>query len=329
MNRIERVLSVIEGRRPDRAPVGFWHHFPADQVSGRAAVEAHIAHVEAFDLDFLKIMNDHGYPHDGPIESVQDLAALQSLHGDEPAFAGQLELITTLKKELGGERLMTTTVFNAWSTLRRLVRGPVTKHRPPNMDASSDEATATLLGFHEADPEALKRALKTISANLSRFARRCLEAGADGIFMSVRDDWLDGGPSGPSRYDALVRPGDHEILNAASAGRFNMLHICGKAVNFRAFADYPVHVINWADRAAGPPIREVCDWVKPAICAGVDNLSTLPNGTEADCEREVADALRQAGERPILIGTGCTYDPDAVPQANLNAICRAARAAST
>jgi len=65
--------------------------------------------------------------------------------------------------------------------------------------------------------------------------------------------------------------------------------------------------------------------VKPAICAGVDNLSTLPDGTDADCELEVADALQQAGDRPILIGTGCTYDPDRVPRANLEAVCRAVR----
>lgn len=325
MDRIERVLSVIEGRRPDRPPVGFWHHFPADQVGGEAAVQSHIAHVARFDLDFLKIMNDHGYPHEGVIESVEDLASLGVLRGDEPAFAGQFELIALLKRIVGGEMLMTTTVFNAWATLRRLVRGPVMKHQPPNMDASEDTATAMLLGFYEADTQAVQRAIGTISTNLSQFARGCLEAGADGVFMSVRDDWLDGGPRGPGLYDALVRASDLEILDAASAGRFNMLHVCGKAVNFRAFAEYPVQVINWADRAAGPSIREACGWVKPAICAGVDNLSTLPEGTEADCEREVADALQQAGNRPILIGPGCTYDPDIVPLANLGAVCRAAR----
>jgi uroporphyrinogen decarboxylase len=104
-----------------------------------------------------------------------------------------------------------------------------------------------------------------------------------------------------------------------------MLHVCGRAVDFRAFAKYPVHVINWADRSAGPSIAEVKDWLKPAICGGIDNLATLPNGTPEDCEKEVADALRQAGDRPIMIAPGCTYDPNRVSKANLQAICRAVR----
>ena len=27
MNKIERVMAVVEGRRPDRPPVSFWYHF--------------------------------------------------------------------------------------------------------------------------------------------------------------------------------------------------------------------------------------------------------------------------------------------------------------
>ncbi|MFQ5430799.1 MAG: uroporphyrinogen decarboxylase family protein [Phycisphaerae bacterium] len=324
MDRIERVLSVMEGRRPDRPPVSFWHHFPPDQVCGRAAVTAHLDHVEAFDLDFLKIMNDNGYPHDAPIRSVGELGALRVLRGDEPPFARQLDLIDALKRRLDGRMLMTTTVFNAWATLRRLVKGAPKVHSPPNM-GTADPASATILGFHRQDSAAVRAALGAIGTSLANFARRCLDAGADGIYMSVRDDWLDANPDDGGRYNDLVRPSDLEILAAASAGLFNVLHICGNATDFRAFAGYPVHVINWADRAAGPAIRDVRDWVEPAICAGIDNLTTLPKGTPDDCGREAADALAQAGDRPIMIAPGCTYDPAKVPRVNLEAICRAAR----
>ena len=325
MDKVERVLSVIEGRRPDRTPVSFWHHFPENQVCGRAAVAAHVAHVETFDLDFLKVMNDNGYPYDGALATVGDLAALGELNGEEPAFARQLDLLADLKRKLGGRMLMTTTVFNAWATLRRLVKGPATGHGPPNLDTSEDQASQTLLGFYEEDPAAVKTAIQNVATSLGRFARRCLDAGADGIFMSVRDDWLDGGKQDKSLYNTLVRESDSAILSGAAGAAFNMLHVCGRAVNFRAFAEYPVQVINWADRAAGPAIGEVRPWVKPAICGGVDNLSTLPGGKPEDCAAQVADALRQAGDRPIIISAGCTYDPQRVPEANLKAICRATR----
>jgi hypothetical protein len=55
----------------------------------------------------------------------------------------------------------------------------------------------------------------------------------------------------------------------------------------------------------------------------VDNLTTLPNGAPEDVAREVADALKQAADRPIIITPGCTFDPAKVPEANLHAIGRA------
>ncbi len=325
MDKVERVFRVIEGRRPDRAPVSFWHHFSDDLVCGSAAVTAHMDHLKTFDLDFLKVMNDNGYPHEGPIRTVQELATLAELNGEEPAFARQLDLVADLKRRLADRVLMTTTVFNAWATLRHLVKEKSPGHRPPNLDASVDPASATLLRFYQEDPSIVKAAIQAVGTSLSRFAGRCVEAGADGIFMSVRDDWLDGRDGDGPRYDDLVRESDQAILSAAASARFNMLHVCGKAVNFQAFAEYPVQVINWADRAAGPAIGEVKDWVKPAICGGVDNLSTLPDGTAEDVDGQVADALSQAAERPIMISAGCTYDPARVPGLNLKAICRAAR----
>ncbi len=323
MDRIERVQCVLEGRRPDRAPVSFWHHFAPDQVCGAAALRAHLDHVERYDLDFLKVMNDNGYPSARPIRGVADLASLTVLRGDEPEFARQLDLVSELKRALGGRRWMATTIFNAFATLRQQVGPPKRTHNPPKMSGGSDPATATILGFYRQDPDAVRTALENIGASLANFARRCLEAGADGVFLSVRDDWLDAPDDDSRLYDALVRPGDLAILEGASAGRFNLLHVCGTSVHFRRFAEYPVHAVNWADRAAGPSIRDVCGRIKPALCAGVDNLTTLPAGTPEDCEREVADALAQAGDRPILIGPGCTFDPRRVPPANLEAVRRA------
>ena len=81
-----------------------------------------------------------------------------------------------------------------------------------------------------------------------------------------------------------------------------------------------MQAINWADRAAGPSISEVASWVRPALCAGVDNLGTMVHGSPEDCAAEVVDALRQAGPRPMLVSPGCTFDPGAVPAANLHAI---------
>ncbi len=105
-----------------------------------------------------------------------------------------------------------------------------------------------------------------------------------------------------------------------------MIHVCGVPQDFESFTAYPVQVINWADRSGGPAIAEVIGKVKAAVCGGVDNLETLPNGSLQQVEEEVRDALRQAGDRPMIVSPGCTFDPERVPEENLFAMVRAARA---
>jgi len=326
MTHRERVEAVIAGRRPDHPPVCFWHHFPSHEAAGQPAVDAHVRFLETYDLDFLKVMNDHPYPRGrvDVIRTVEDLRKVRPLPGDTGGFGGQLEVLRRLRQRLGRDTLACTTVFNAWTVLRQFTAAPSDKHGPPRLDGC-DERDDVISRLLKEDRPAVKAAVEAISESLAAFARACIETGADGTFLSVRDDWVDRPANGPGTYDELVRPTDLNILAAVAGAKFNVLHTCGRPVNFARFASYPVQVLNWADRAAGPSIAEVRDRVKPAIAAGVDNLNTLPSGTPQDCAAEVRDALRQAGSRPIIITAGCTFDPRGVPPANLHAVVSAAR----
>jgi len=321
MTAIERVDAVLAGREPDRPPFSFWYHFPHEQVAGKAAVKAHLDQLDSYGMDVLKVMNDNPYPHSGRIARVEDLAALAPLKGDEAGFGEQLAVVAALRAAIGKRVYMPTTLFNAWSVLRLLIQPPHV-HLPPNLDAAADVPSRWIRQAYQENPQLVTRALQTIAGNLARFAAKCLAAGADGIFLSVRDDWVDVAET-PGLYDRLVRPTDQTILEAVKDAGFNVLHVCGKAVNFRAFAEYPVPVLNWADRAAGPAIRDVAAWAKPALWAGVNNLATLATGTPEQVQEEMADALRQAGTRPIMIAPGCTFDPARVPTANLRALADA------
>ena len=220
---------------------------------------------------------------------------------------------------------MATTLFNSWAVLRRMATPAISdKHGPPKLGGETTDADARMTELLLEDRVAFGMALDAIAASQANFAHKCVEAGADGVFLSVRDEWVNTDVHGKNTYEAIVRPGDRKILDAAQEGRFNMLHVCGVPQDLNIFADYPVHAMNWADRAGGPPIAQAVGRVKPVVCGGVDNLSTLPNGTPQDVADEVHDALRQAGDRPIMISAGCTYDPDVVPEANLDAMVSAA-----
>lgn len=326
MTRMERMSAVLAGEQPDRPPVSFWYHFPSNQARGQAAIDAHLDHLHKFDLDFLKVMNDFGYPTKGPIQRAADLRELPVLRGDEGCFVEQLELIRSLARELSGRTRMCTTLFNAWGVLRRIVTPRVSdRHAPPELGGGPASADLRLSELLSEDRSAVGAALDIISSSLAHFGKRCIEAGADGVFLSVRDDWVNTESNGLGTYDELVRSGDKKLLDAVSGARFNMLHVCGIPKDFDSFAQYRVAVINWADRAGGPAIGDVANRIAPVVCAGVDNLTTLPSGCPEDVQREVEDALRQAGSRPMIISAGCTFDPDTVPDANLHAMVQAVR----
>jgi uroporphyrinogen decarboxylase len=332
MNKIERVDAVLAGRQPDRPPVSFWYHFGPEAIYGPQAVAAHVQHVETYDLDFLKIMDDNRYPRPatpaGVLARAADLDRLEVLQGDEDRFGRQLELIAHLARHFAGHLRMATTVFNSWSTLRQLTVPETGQHSPPSLAAGPAPQDELLSRLLPEAPGAVARALDVITESLAHFVRHALAAGADGVFLSARDDWVDTPENGAGTYDRLVRPGDLKILAASAQGSFNLLHVCGKALDFGRFAAYPVHAINWADRYAGPAIADVAGWVRPALCAGLDNLRTMVSGSPEDCAQQVADALQQAGGRPMLLAPGCTFDPDSVPLANLHAIRQAVAARS-
>lgn len=327
MTKKQRVEAVLAGQKPDRPPASCWYHFPPEEATGQAAVDAHLKHLETYDLDFLKVMNDHEFPRMAVevVHSVDDLKKIKPLAGDTGELGGQLEVLRKLKAALGNDILTCTTVFNPWTLLRKLVAPLNRHHGPPTLQAwdQRDQAISALL---KEDRAAVKAALDAITETLADFSARCIEAGADGIFLSVRDDWVDNKENGPNTYAEIVRPTDMKILDAVQGAPFNFLHICGKPLDFMDFAQYPVKVVNWADRAAGPSIAYARERVEPTIAGGVDNLNTLPNGTPDEVAAEVRDALRQAKDRPIMIAPGCTFDPNVVPSENLKAMFAAVRA---
>jgi uroporphyrinogen decarboxylase len=231
--------------------------------------------------------------------------------------------LQALSRRYSGEMLITTTLFNSWSTLRRLMVPDKDVHGPPSRERIEDLRDEKMTRFLVEAPDAFVKALHAIAETLANFARNCLAAGADGIYFAVRDDWVDTAENGEGLYDRLVREDDLKVLAAVSAGRLNILHVCGTPLDFARFGDYPVHVVNWADRVGGPRIAEVASWLRPAICCGIDNLGTLISGTPDEIKKEIIDAVEQAGGRPIIVAPGCTFDGHAVPAENLHAIRRA------
>jgi hypothetical protein len=64
-------------------------------------------------------------------------------------------------------------------------------------------------------------------------------------------------------------------------------------------------VWNWDDRRAGPSLAEGKALVPGAVQGGLNQWTTLKEGTGTDAQIEAQDALDQTGGTGIILGAGC------------------------
>ncbi|HBH00353.1 MAG TPA: hypothetical protein DDZ42_00315, partial [Candidatus Rokubacteria bacterium] len=237
MTKLERVRAAVAGGRAAPPPFSVWYHFGLQHAPAERAAQAHLEFFEAYDLDWLKLMNDYSYPMPPGVETLRaarDLAQLTPLDLPRTPLGEQLRVLELVARELRGRALVVDTVFNAWNTLRRNV---------------VKEAMGPLMQDHPADLEA---ALAIVNENLTRYAQAALERGAAGIFFSVpaTEESVT-----REQFERFMRPYDLALLEALRGrGELHVLHAHGDRLHLDRLLDYPVHAISWADRDAGPSL---------------------------------------------------------------------------
>src|SRR5512145_858031 len=124
MTKIERVRAALSGAEVDRPPFSVWYHFGLQHAPAERTAQTHLEFFAAYDLDWLKIMNDYSYPMPRGVETVtevRDLKRVTPLDVRQGPLGEQLEAVRLIGLELKGKALLVDTVFNAWNTLRRNV----------------------------------------------------------------------------------------------------------------------------------------------------------------------------------------------------------------
>jgi len=303
MSKIERVRAAVAGTDVDRPPFSVWYHFGLQHASAERTAEVHLEFFEAYNLDWLKVMNDYSYPMPRAIETLSDARDLKRLIAfdvRQGSLGEQLETIRLIGQSLRGKALVVDTIFNAWNTLKRNVL---------------KEAMGPLMEEHPAELEA---ALAVVNDNLIRYAIASLHGGASGIFFSV--------PAAPEsltaeQYERFMRPFDMAFLEAIRPfGEFHVLHAHGKEIYLDRLQDYPVHAISWADREGGPSLAEMRRLTPRALMGGIDHGS-FPYTSAAKIREQIRSAIAEAGPRKLFISPGC-----AIPSYSFPELIRAARA---
>jgi uroporphyrinogen decarboxylase len=73
--------------------------------------------------------------------------------------------------------------------------------------------------------------------------------------------------------------------------------------------DYPIQVLSWSDRLAGPSLREARVTTSKCLMGGWHEFAALSNGPEDQILAEARDAIAQTGGRKFILANGCSV-PD-------------------
>ena len=321
MTKRERITAALGGQAVDRVPVGIWRHWPSDDQTPDSLAAVTLAYQRKYDLDFIKFpvsstycVEDYGITHayrgnimgdreylSRTIHSPGDWSAVAPLDIRRGTYGWHLESLRKVIKEKDSATPVIVTMFHPVSMAAYL---------------AGDEM---LLAHIREYPDRVLPALHALTETSVRFARACVDAGADGIFLSARFASFE--LMSRDEYLQFGRPTDIMVLDAASGGWFNVLHLHGQHPMFKDSADYPVQAVNWHDRTSGVDLAAAAALFPGALMGGVEQMHLLQDGSPEAVAHQAKDAIDKIKSRLILT-TGCTY-PISVPEANLMAMRRA------
>jgi uroporphyrinogen decarboxylase len=314
MTKRERILAAIKREPTDRPPYAFWRHFPNVDRSPAALAQTTLRFHERYGSDFLKVTPAGGYAVEdwGCVESEElapdghrpclrhavnapeDWKKIRPVAMESTGWASHIESVIRCVVDRRADCSVVPTVFSPLSLARKL--------SGQRLDHDLKENTRLV-----------EDALRAITETILAFMEACFREGAEGIFYSIQA--ASHAFHTDEEYARFGEPHDHRILEAVREhSRLTVLHCHGERLMFDRLAKLPADVWNWDDRRAGPSLAEGKTMVPGAVQGGLNQWSTLKDGSGPDAKAEAQDALAQTGGIGIILGAGCvllTQHPDA------------------
>lgn len=316
----ERVMAVLNGQLADRPPVSAWRHFPEKEHDAVSFAGAMLEFQKTYDWDYVKLQNRATYYEEAwggefdytaynggnvapctkaPINSAADLEKIVELPASTPVFAEQVEATKLFLKGLGEEIPTFPSIFSPTAAFQKMCKvDSIGRYRV----SSREDLMVTLM--HE-NPGEVHRALKNITRTLAGLSQEMVKTGVFGIFFA---------PCGLSRtgyltreeWEEFVRPYDLELLEAMKPCKI-MLHACGIYSNPAWYADYPIHILHWAESAVGnAPLVSAPGWLgKITPMGGVDERP-FGKGDPAVIDKLAKETLKKMKDIPFLLAPDCS-----------------------
>ena len=294
LSKRERVEAALQGELVDRPPVCFWHHFRPEGSGYRLAELTYDFFICRFDLDIAKLMPDLRYPFPRrTITTPDDWYLVDSIDFRTSRYAREwVRAVRRLRELAGPEVPIVVTVFSPLTQVLYFV------------------ADHQLFLQHAVErPALLHQVLAIIAENVRQQIELVLAAGADGIFFALQGCSATVMPV--ERYREFGRPYDLLALSGAADAWLNILHVHGERdLYFDEVLDYPVRVLSWSDRRAGPSLAQASQRTTRCLMGGWDEFGPLARGPEEGIRDEALDAFRQTNGRRLILANGCSVPDD-------------------
>ncbi|MBC8258890.1 MAG: hypothetical protein H8E38_07735 [SAR324 cluster bacterium] len=295
MNKRNLLLNYMESTGyQDYIPAGFFIHFDDHFHSGKAAVARHLEYFNYTNMDFIKVQFEQTFPQMPKITTPDDWEKIPTFSVD--TYAGQLQVIEGLIKEVRSEALIVVTLYSPFMCMRV---------------ATSNELVTE---HFTLDPETMKKALEVMTESLLQFVRACIKLGVDGFYTSTQGAEANRFDD-KSIFKQYIKPSDLVVMKEIEqACIFNILHICdyrGGYDDLQPFIDYPGHVVNCSQQVGAKKIgkKELSQLFSRPFMVGMDRHGVISTGRKTAIVEDVKNTIKDAPKQFIL-GADCTLPND-------------------
>ncbi|HWQ30214.1 MAG TPA: uroporphyrinogen decarboxylase family protein [Negativicutes bacterium] len=312
MKPINRIESLLAGKKLDTPAINLWKHFPPYDEDPKELVKKTIQFQERFNWDFVKVtyqglysIQDWGskikwperdcqWPNtcskvgavtDCSVKKVADWESLKVLPINQGAMADAVLAAKEIVKRFKGEAPVVVTVFNPLTTAIKM---------------SGDRLFLDM----RRNPDSFKKGLEVITETTVNYVKELVNVGADGIFFASQLGTYD--RMSLKEYEEFGRPYDLQILDTVKDKMwFNIMHMHGNAPMFELMEKYPVQAVNWHDRLVDIKLKDGRRMSNKILIGGVDEFGVLKDANEEELKAHLKDAVDQVEDGRLILGPGC------------------------
>jgi uroporphyrinogen decarboxylase len=239
-----------------------------------------------------------------PCKGPEDFGKLKPVDASAGALGEQLEALLDIRRRVGPEPPMVSTIFAPMMTATFMLPG-------------GRDAVIAMMREH---PQALEAGLSAIGKTLADYARICVQAGLDGVFYATTV--ATRALMSVEQCRRFQRAYDLPILQAAAGAPFNIMHVCQDDTLFDEFVDYPVQVFSWATTRGNPSLAEARRKTGKAVLGGLPAKPEIGQMKAEELVKIAHRSIAETGGRHHLLGPGCSINPD-TPEELMRAVGKA------